>query len=497
MVRRIVARLAGTVESHRFALAAFLIPLTIRAIPEIILGPFLVGFDTTAFYLPNALDWSTGHVNPLVMLGTAPLMYAVSVILYLLLKINPVWIFKFMGPILYGSMILAFFRLLKNDLEWPPKRCLGACAFASLYFVTLRLSWDMYRDMLGLTFILLAIPLLNDRTYTTKRWTLPLLVVLAVLSDHLTGVVILSILLARALLKLRECALQEFYRAATVGIVGAIAFLAIVISALAESMMTLVQNQPLAPTADSLSTSLGFLAFAYLPIAPFAILGIRSVRNVNLYSWSVSCLTLAASSLIPLVGFHVLSYRWSLLLDLPLMVFTASGLVRFTSYLQKPFLSLGKIHAFKWVVPGIFCVLSLLYITLPAQQAFGYYTAYPALVPTSMVQNTVPMSDMASLRQLLDWAALHLNSDTALITHWAIYGYARAYFPHPERIVNYGFSSPLVGVQQAQSEGFSTVLMIWWADGLGWHGQPTVPEGFFQLDGVGNMRIYTYDALLE
>lgn len=43
--------------SYRFGLAAFLMPLGVRAIPEIIVGPYPVGFDTMAFYVPNTLNW--------------------------------------------------------------------------------------------------------------------------------------------------------------------------------------------------------------------------------------------------------------------------------------------------------------------------------------------------------------------------------------------------------------------------------------------------------
>ncbi len=48
MMHRMVAGLTGTVERHRFALAAFLIPLTMRPIPEIIAGPYPIGWDTVA-----------------------------------------------------------------------------------------------------------------------------------------------------------------------------------------------------------------------------------------------------------------------------------------------------------------------------------------------------------------------------------------------------------------------------------------------------------------
>jgi hypothetical protein len=48
------------IRSYRFALAAFLIPLFIRSIPEILVGPYPIGWDTIAFYVPNTLDWAAG-----------------------------------------------------------------------------------------------------------------------------------------------------------------------------------------------------------------------------------------------------------------------------------------------------------------------------------------------------------------------------------------------------------------------------------------------------
>ncbi len=47
-------------------------PLGTRAIPEIIVGPYPVGFDTMAFYVSNTLDWAAGRAGFLETLGTAP-----------------------------------------------------------------------------------------------------------------------------------------------------------------------------------------------------------------------------------------------------------------------------------------------------------------------------------------------------------------------------------------------------------------------------------------
>src|SRR2546428_1915129 len=188
-IRETLGVLGRVVRSYRFALAAFLIPLFIRAIPEILVGPYPVGWDTIAFYVPNTLDWAAGKAGFIEILGTAPLMYMISVPIYLLTRVNPVWIFKIMGPILYGSMILALFRFLKIGLKWPDKQALGSALLSSLYFVTLRISWDLYRNMLGLTFILLSLPLLEERGCFRKQAVLSSFLVLAVASDQLTGVI--------------------------------------------------------------------------------------------------------------------------------------------------------------------------------------------------------------------------------------------------------------------------------------------------------------------
>jgi hypothetical protein len=54
-LEQIAGEMGRAVRSYRFALAAFLIPLFIRSIPEILVGPYPIGWDTIAFYVPNTL----------------------------------------------------------------------------------------------------------------------------------------------------------------------------------------------------------------------------------------------------------------------------------------------------------------------------------------------------------------------------------------------------------------------------------------------------------
>jgi len=111
-----------------------------------------------------------------------------------------------------------------------------------------------------------------------------------------------------------------------------------------------------------------------------------------------------------------------------------------------------------------------------------------------MVQNTIPLSDLGSLKSLLDSVAPRINSGAVLITHQAIYGWARAYLPTlAGRLVNYRYNDPLTGVEMAKSAGYSSILMIWWTTGSGWHNQPNVPSGFTELLQNGDLALYIYN----
>jgi hypothetical protein len=422
-------------------------------------------------------------------------MYMISVPVYWVSRVNPVWIFKIMGPILYGSMIWALFRFLKIGLKWPDKQALGGALLTSLYFVTLRISWDLYRNMLGLTFILLSLPLIEDMKGPRKQALLSVLIVLAVAADQLTGVIALALVGARALTALTRNQRDEFAGKVKVALPGTVLFLATAYAGLIAPGIGLVSQQAPVPTLTSTSLSLGFLGYAYLALVPLILIGLGKVRNIELRTWSVFCIATVATAILPFFGPIVESYRWSLLLDIPLCIFATAGLYKLVESVHPRLGSARNLH--RLILPAfstILVVSATLYIAVPAQQAMVYYTAYPELLPTSMVQNTIPLSDLGNLRSLLDSAAARINPETVLITHQAIYGWARAYLPSlNSQLINYQYNAPLAGVAVARSEGYSSILMIWWIDGSGWHNQPDVPSGFTILLQNGDLALYTYN----
>ncbi len=364
----------------------------------------------------------------------------------------------------------------------------------SLYFVTLRVSWDMYRNMLGLTFILLSLPLLEDWKGPRKQVFLSGLIVLAVASDQLTAVIALFLVGARSLTGLMRRDWDELTGLVRIAVPGVLLFFSIVYAGQIASGIGLVQKQAATPTLESLGSSLGFLGYSYLLLTPFILAGLKKVASHDLRIWLVFCAGAVLTALLPFFGPIVMSYRWSLLLDLPLCVYAAAGLSRLARADYSAIGWLGGLQRHAIPLFGTLLVLSTaLYIALPAQQAMVYYTAFPALLPTSMVQDTVPLSDMGSLKQLLGSAAARMDPGTVLITHQAIYGWARAYLPSSDdRIINYQYYGPLQGVEMARSEGYSSVLMIWWVNGTGWHNQPNIPSGFIPVLQDGELAVYAY-----
>jgi hypothetical protein len=388
-------------------------------------------------------------------------------------------------------MIWALFRFLKIGLKWPDRQALGGALLTSLYFVTLRISWDLYRNMLGLTFILLSLPLIEDMKGIRKQALLSALIVLAVAANQLTGVLALVLLGARALKGSARNQQEGFLKMTGVALPGMVLLLATAYAALIVPGIGLVRQQAPVPTITTMGVSLGFLGYVYLPLVPLILVGLRRVPNIELRTWSMFCCGIVVTALLPFFGPIVESYRWSLLLDIPLCVFAAAGIARLTSV--DPNVRLGR--WFQAVVVPTFSIIivssSILYIALPAQQAMPYFTLYSGLLTTSMVQDTVPLSDMSHLHDLLDWVNARSGSGSVLITHQAIYGWARAYQPS-EPIINYQYSSPLEGVRLARLAGYSSIMMIWWVNGTGWHDQPTIPIGFTSLIKEGNLEVYTY-----
>jgi len=157
-----VSRIVSAIRKYKFALAGFLLPFTVRAIPEVIAGPYPIGWDIIAFYVPNTLDMAAGRMSIWGILGSGPLMYSFIVPIHVLTRVNPILLFKAAGPLLFGLLCWSVYRFCERKLGLSVRSAFLSVLFLSFYFVSLRVAWDAYQAELGLTFFVLGLTVAGE-----------------------------------------------------------------------------------------------------------------------------------------------------------------------------------------------------------------------------------------------------------------------------------------------------------------------------------------------
>lgn len=471
---------------------AFLLPFSVRALPEILMREYIVGFDTISYYVPVAWKWVNFGVNFWKFFGYAPLFYLllsgltlVGIPLTVSLKVLP--------PFLHGFLGLAIFGYAVKSLDWSYVRGLFVSSLATLYFVGLRISWDMLRSELGLIFFfafLIALKsYLSDSIW--KMFTLLLSsAVLVALSHQLVSIVMFAVVLAVALEKMLNRHVFMVLRLFSAVLPAMLLF---GLTVYADYVILPVFSEDAATSGrlmwltllsyssafDGIANTIGFILFCYLPLLPFIVLGMQNLNCLELKAWSIWCL---AGVAIPFFFSNApLVYRWILLLVFPFSFFAVEGFKKVKFGLSKK------------VLVGFATVLSFSFVFLPAEAAFPYFRLYPYYVPSSMLQNSVPLSDCSDVVAALNWARDNVGSSGALMVHDAFYGWVTLY-DDGIKILRYGYAPPRESALKFFGEGYSPLLLVWWVNGEGWHGQVSLPSSFNEVFHSGRIAVYKFEA---
>ena len=147
------------------------------------MGPFIIGFDTLGFYVPNTLLWLHNGVNIGNLLVTAPLFYIIF--MSVVAAGGPiVFVLKIIPPLLLGFLSLSMYGYAKKGLSWSPSKstfrhfrnCIfrGSKGFLGL---TSRRTWVSF------FFVVLTL-LINSKDNSWKRYVALSLAMLAVVLSH-------------------------------------------------------------------------------------------------------------------------------------------------------------------------------------------------------------------------------------------------------------------------------------------------------------------------
>jgi len=487
-----------------FPFLAFAVPLLVRLVPEVLMGQYLVGFDTMAHVVPTSLLWLGGGLDVWRFVATAPLFYLVVVFfvsagapLFLVLKV--------VGPVLHGFLGLAIYGYARRGLVWSCEKSVFVAFLGTLFFVALRVSWDLLRNELALVFFFVVLMLLSEWGRHVFSWWRSLMFCLAVLavvlSHQLVAVVMFGVVLF--------VVVYGFFRGRFVGCLvlggfclpGVMLFFLGVFLSHVVSEFRLIFGFPelgdgwlrlfgFSSYPALLAGELGFFLYCFLTLLPLVVLGVWRLGSFELRSWVVVVF------LVCLVPFASPSnLRWVLLLVYPFAFFVVE--------------SFGVLGGLRWRRFGVWvrrgALFYVVFLTVflscgfmfwSAETPFGYFdgagcNGFIYHLPSSMLQNTVSLGDCGDVVNALGWLGDKLGEGKVLICHRAFYGWALSVLGS-RQVVLYEYNDAVQAAKSALLEGYGGVYLIWWIRGEGWYGQPSVASVFSEVYRSGRIALYEY-----
>ncbi len=506
----------------------FVIGFIIRSIPNL-LTAYPVGYDTID-YATQIYDWSNILRDPNILFKT-PLFVLLADVIFIISNSDPFVILRFLQPILYGFLVASFYCACKALYSWDSKWVFFSALLFSLQTVSLRLSWDLFKNELGLALLLLTLPRLKKpRTYSFI-----LLTILIVLSHQIVSFILLGIvfgLLIRYYLRKRYSKTRNLLLASVPFIIlfvlvfffrinvinlntqnesQSIFSPSIISYPLNQSLpfpfVNYIEGEGLANYQGSYFTLLvdvfSLYTASFMFILIFLIYELYIVQkavftHANVYRsdpinvWMIFC-TIPILNCIFFPVFALFSWhRWMLMLIVPYSIYATAGIIKLSSSIRS--VQIRKyFHFCIVIVLGITC---LFYLAMPYSNSFSLYSAFnpsSKYTPTTMMRNTVPLDDVPQLGSVFPWADLHLERKSCLLIKDAFLDWAKIFSSSNLTLINYKNQDVLTGVNYARDLNFTDIYWLWWDNGVGlqWYGQ-TVPEFFVPVYQLDTINIYKY-----
>ena len=472
-------RLRGWAASHRFEAAAVLFGLIFRSIPEIWAGTSPIGFDTV--YLAGYFSRLPSCSNLVNQPGELTLGLVACPIASVS---GPVMAMKITAVLVYGFFGWSVFYFCRNEVRESQAISFFIAVFVLLEIAALRISWDLYQNLIALSLLLLLLGSFTALRGTRRVVALVILGILITLTHQFVTAFLFMIgagLFVWALfwseVSRRTTAMLVIASLALLAAVSSLQVFPTTIYAITSSSYS--GYPPYASTAATLGM---FLAALYLPTIVPAAIGFR--KNRLLLVWS---LEIALILLMTVLGFPYLAAfmdRWSLMLVVPLGVFGALGLVNVSRLLIKLGKSTGFVRRGPNVVRGLILLallvpyggLALEFMTSPVSHPYWYFDnpvlwrAGASGLPATMLHNTVPFEDEAHVAAAFRWLNNEMTKSDVLLTNPAFYGWALLYLRRDRSIINYAGNNANLAIVWAKAEGFHCVYVVWFIPGYGWDG---------------------------
>jgi hypothetical protein len=466
------------------AFFAFIIPFVFRLILEVYSLPYTIGYDTVNLYIPGLIShFST--INLLLNIG--PLYYAIAILIQNLLQ-NPTLTVKILAVSLQGLFGLAAFLWGTTFLN--KKNALFLSLVASFYFSTLRISWDLQRNVLGLCFLFLCMyTIASIQNKKISSVIVPLFAILAITGDPLILPILIVVLLPRIIKKDKIAIFSVlisliFFWAGLYTLTGNNTG---IISALLSELALNSNYSSIFPMGF---VALEFLLYLTIPLIPFLFKAVLSISKdkVEINKLMPAILWFSASIILSLV--MVWGYRFALMAPIP-------AIAIIICYINDTHKTQRK------MIIGITIIFAVGFCAFQSPYPFPYYTTpvmwnsqFLNAFPSSMLQNTVSLADSGKVNNLFIEAnqMIAASNKTSII----LVNDATLYFSitsHSDYTYYYGsqFADPKPAINNYLANGYA-VYIIWWQPGKQWYNLDfaTVLSGYNYSIAAkdGNYAIY-------
>ena len=486
-------------------LLAFFIPLLVRSVPEILSWPYPIGFDTIR-YIPAIQE---GWVLSLGMNGFLKdpnLFYVMAAFPYALTN-DAVVVVKVLGPLLFGASCFMMYLYARKALDWSEWKSLLVAILASTYFVSLRNSWDFYRQTFGLIFLMATLISLKSHSSPRRYYIASAFMVLTVLSHELLAVIMFFIIGTEAVRYLVKKARKDFLLLFASSSVSGFFFLFQRFSHQATLPVYSIASEP---SIGLYQYIIGLLLYMYILILPFVLIGLTRLKDSVMRFWVVLCMGILLLTM--LLPNESLLYwnRWALLLVYPFLFFAVEGFGRLWRCWSTSKRSLTRLAPKVLVIASLFSLLTLsgVYLTTTPENAFPLFSQYnPYLmhIPSSMLQTSISINDSPSLVNCLQWLNENTSETSVIVSHYALYDWATIYVHNRQIVSTYEYGPILTQTQNVStlaenmvdlarnaSENGHEVYTVWWINGEGWYQLSSLPSDFREVYVAGRMAVYSY-----
>ncbi len=483
---------------RRFLLFSFLFPFLVRTIPELLAGPWPLGFDTVWIYAPFVKRVETqGAASSLGgKLGehAAPLMYSLLALEAVVTRAAPFAVTKATAPVLYGFLGFSLYYFGRTGLGWSQQKSLWLMLISVLYFVPLRFSWDMYKNTLGLSFFFLALP--HARPSLERRQVAILIgfSALSILSEELMAILLagtFGVLFLWGLMRNRHWNWVSM-AASLIGLFAMLFYVHLIVppvlpasplahlssqSGLLYNYVGSSEDVYVYPSLTDVYLSVFSLTgFLFAPILPLAASGFLRDRRL-----------LAASFVLGVGSFSILISpyaalplwnRWLAMLVILGLVFATIGFLRLS-------------RRFRIVFLVLLLFLGTAYIGPPDGTALPYFaTPYTwRYFPPSLMRNTVGLQDCPDIVRVMTWLNNQHPSGSVIVANIWFEGWAELY---ANNLSVYVFTNPLQ-VNDGNFSGFKFVYVLDWVIGEGGFQRSLLPAGANEIFVSGRIAIYKID----